>query len=421
MTRARATRYGTLLRVVLALILTMALAALILTMALAACNDVEDTGSPGSLLEQAAEFEATQEAETSGSQSLSESSATDPARESTVELVACPPRPANPLPAQTSAETDRDALVAIFDATDGDGWDESGTWAGRQPIGEWAGVTTDDDGRVVGLDVNLGGAEIPSEVGHLTGLTTLTLSGVSGALPPELAYLFNLAELDLSDNRLCGEIPPELGSLASLQSLNLGGNQLSGEIPPELDNLVSTLREIGLDGNRLGCISDLLSDRAGYAGEIPVCTTEGHPGDTEALIALYNAWGQPELENWLSRHPISEWEGVSVDANGRVVALNLERKGLTGEIPAEVGNLTSLQIVDLSGNWLTGEIPRNWANLYSVRAQVDGANVWVRMGVHWASVSAGGYHTCGVRTDGSVACWGAYLRGASMPWGGPVR
>ena len=24
----------------------------------------------------------------------------------------------------------------------------------------------------------------------------------------------------------------------------------------------------------------------------------------------------------------------------------------------------------------------------------------------FASVSAGGYHTCGVRTDGSVECWG---------------
>ena len=29
----------------------------------------------------------------------------------------------------------------------------------------------------------------------------------------------------------------------------------------------------------------------------------------------------------------------------------------------------------------------------------------------FASVSAGQYHTCGVRTDGSVACWGIQARG----------
>ena len=349
-----------------------------------------------------------------------------------------PPGPANLPPAQTSAETDKDALLAIFDATDGDSWDESGTWAGRKPIGEWAGVTTDEDGRVVGLDVNLGGAEIPPEVGHLTGLTTLTLSGVSGALPPELGYLVNLTELDLSYNRLCGEIPPELGGLGSLQSLNLGGNQLTGRIPSELDNLVSSLSEIWLDGNRLECISDLLRGGAGYAGEIPVCTTEDHPGDTEALIALYNAWGEPDnLANWLSREPISEWEGVTVDVNGRVVALNLQGKGLTGEIPVELGNLTSLETLNLFDNYLTGEIPaelgsftslrvlslsdirlaeevlRNWANLDSVRVRVGGANIWV--GAKFASVSAGRYYACRVRTDGSVTCWGADDEGQSTP------
>ena len=127
---SRARRYGTLLSVVLALLLATALAA---------CSD---EGDPGSLLERAAEREATQEAETSGSQSLSESSALDPTTESTVELGACTPGPANPPPALTSAESDKDALLAIFDATDGDSWDESGTWAGRKPIGEWEGVTT---------------------------------------------------------------------------------------------------------------------------------------------------------------------------------------------------------------------------------------------------------------------------------------
>ena len=36
----------------------------------------------------------------------------------------------------------------------------------------------------------------------------------------------------------------------------------------------------------------------------------------------------------------------------------------------------------------------------------------------FASVSAGDEHTCGVRTDGSVACWGEQARGLTALPGG---
>ena len=35
--------------------------------------------------------------------------------------------------------------------------------------------------------------------------------------------------------------------------------------------------------------------------------------------------------------------------------------------------------------------------------------------VQFASVSAGGFHTCGVSTDGSVECWGFDLSGQATP------
>ncbi len=134
---------------------------------------------------------------------------------------------------------------------------------------------------------------------------------MTGEIPPELGNLANLTELALGENQLSGEIPPELDNLANLEFLDLGENQLSGEIPPELDNLAN-LRWLDLGQNRLGgCLSDLLRDRLynpvsgdlNYDGGIPVCTPEDHPGDKEALIALYNATGGPNWlfnENWLS-------------------------------------------------------------------------------------------------------------------------
>ena len=82
--------------------------------------------------------------------------------------------------------------------------------------------------------------------------------------------------------------------------------------------------------------------------------------DREALIALYNATGGPNWSgnyNWLSDVPISEWEGVTTDGNGRVIGLALLGNQLTGEIPPELGNLANLTELYLSGSQLSGGIP----------------------------------------------------------------
>ena len=72
-----------------------------------------------------------------------------------------------PPPEQLSLETDREALTAIFEATDGSNWDESGMWASLRPLSEWPGVTTgypawttpsyDHYGFVVGVKHDLSG------------------------------------------------------------------------------------------------------------------------------------------------------------------------------------------------------------------------------------------------------------------------
>ena len=130
------------------------------------------------------------------------------------------PRPtARPPMAQTPPETDREALVALYNATGGPYWDRNDNWLSDVPISEWEGVTTDDNDSVTSL--------------------FLGDNQLSGEIPPELGNLSNLSELVLIDNQLSGEIPSELGNLASLTGLHLHENQLSGEIPSELGNLAS--------------------------------------------------------------------------------------------------------------------------------------------------------------------------------------
>ena len=104
--------------------------------------------------------------------------------------------------------------------------------------------------------------EIPPELGGLSNLTYLSLSGneLTGEIPPELGGLSNLTLLSLSGNQLTGEIPPELGGLSNLTRLFLSRNQLTGEIPPELGGLAN-LQRLYLGGNLLtGCVPAGLRD-----------------------------------------------------------------------------------------------------------------------------------------------------------------
>ena len=97
-----------------------------------------------------------------------------------------------------------------------------------------------------------------------------------------------------------------------------------------------------------------------------------HP-DSVALVALYNATNGPnwrDKTNWLSNQPIDEWAGVSTESVGQVYELRLENNRLSGQIPAELGNLANLERLVLSDNQLTGTIPKELGNLTNLERLV---------------------------------------------------
>ena len=144
--------------------------------------------------------------------------------------------------AQGSVGTDRAALEALYDATDGENWTESTNWKSSAPLGEWHGVTM-GLGRVWGLDLSSNGlaGSLPSALGNLTTLRLLRLGGnsLTGAIPSTLGSLVNLEDLVLAWNDLTGPIPDELGNLTNLRFLELRENNLSGPIPVQLGKLVN--------------------------------------------------------------------------------------------------------------------------------------------------------------------------------------
>ena len=221
MTRTRTTRYVTLLSFVLPLALTAALAA---------CGSDEPSGVTGP------DRTASIPTETPASPTPTP---TTPESEAAPTATVAPAAATAPLAASGSVETDREALVALYNATDGENWNQSDNWLSDAPLGEWKGVLTDDR-RVVVLYLGDNGltGEIPPELGSLSNLTDLSLyhNALSGAIPAELGSLSNLTGLDLRNNALSGAIPAELGSLSNLTNLRLLSNDLSGCVPSSLED-----------------------------------------------------------------------------------------------------------------------------------------------------------------------------------------
>ena len=87
--------------------------------------------------------------------------------------------------------------------------------------------------------------------------------------------------------------------------------------------------------------------------------------DREVLVALYNATNGPNWlrsDRWLSDSPIGDWYGIITEED-RVVAISLPDNGLRGQIPAAIGMLANLTILDLEANQLFGPIPPEIGNL----------------------------------------------------------
>ena len=150
-------------------------------------------------------------------------------------------------------DPDRDALVALYNATDGENWSFNANWLSNRPLGEWYGVTTDASGRVTHLELNQNGLSgvLPSELGDLTYLQELWLAEnrLSSVLPPELGNLTNLRVLWLAANDLSDALPSELGDLTNLEVLGLCCNAFSDALPSELGDLTN-LKELDLSANQ---------------------------------------------------------------------------------------------------------------------------------------------------------------------------
>ncbi len=246
------------------------------------------------------------------------------------------------------ANPDRAALISIYNAMDGPNWTDHTNWLTGAPLGEWHGVTTDEMGRVLELNLannGLSGA-LPPVIGMLNGVARLDLSNnsLSGSIPPEIGELTALFSLNLASNQLSGPLLPEIGQLTYLSSLDLAGNQLSGPLPSELGSL-TRLTFLFLPGNL-------------FSGDIP-----SEIGQLNRLLILSLSGNQ-------LTGPLPPELGQLTNLG----FLDILYNQITGPLPPELGQLKALNSLDLSFNEITGSIPPEWSGMTTLQVMTLASN-----------------------------------------------
>ncbi|KAK3149874.1 hypothetical protein QOZ80_3AG0224140 [Eleusine coracana subsp. coracana] len=108
------------------------------------------------------------------------------------------------------------------------------------------------------------GTAVPAVVGSMRRLQVLGLSGCGLTGPvPFFAGLRSLTALSLDRNRLDGPIPPGLAALPHLGQLNLSQNRLAGEIALPGDFVARLGRRLDVRGNRQLCVGKRLQGTTG--------------------------------------------------------------------------------------------------------------------------------------------------------------
>ena len=132
--------------------------------------------------------------------------------------------------------SERDALLAFYRYTNGDGWTDNAGWLGEYGTEcSWVGIYCDT----------------PTGDTTKTHVTTLDMAvnNLTGSLPPHVGDFPYMDRINLGGNQLTGEIPIDIGGLTELRHLEIWSNALTGSIPSAI-GFLSKLEFLALPSNQ---------------------------------------------------------------------------------------------------------------------------------------------------------------------------
>ncbi|KAG6729800.1 hypothetical protein I3842_01G050300 [Carya illinoinensis] len=214
---------------------------------------------------------------------------------------------------------------------------------------------------------------------NLPKLEHLYLQGnkFTGSIPKGLFNFSSLLTLDMRDNSFSGSISIEIKQLQDLKVLLLSGNHFTGIIPNQLCLLkmisIMDLSNNAFYGTIPQCFHNIYFGKIGatnfnyFIRESGLMNLDRVPymykGLLEKSVEIYRSFGYLDAEvkiEFVTKYMSLSYKGsVLVHMSG----LDLSCNNLTGGIPLELGQISSIIALNLSHNQLDGTIPKTFSNL----------------------------------------------------------
>ncbi|XP_028550366.1 probable leucine-rich repeat receptor-like serine/threonine-protein kinase At3g14840 isoform X4 [Dendrobium catenatum] len=220
-----------------------------------------------------------------------------------------------------------------------------------------------------------------SDDGSVCHVTSIVLKSQNlvGRLPPEMAKLPFLQEIDLTRNYIYGSIPKEWAVLP-LVNFSLLGNRISGQIPSWIGNFTN-LRNLVLEENQLmgslpeqlGHLNSLelfLIRSNNFNGKIPQfiqnwtqllrldLQASGLQGPIPSGISRLKKLDDLRISDIVGNSGFPQLQGIE-----QLQYLTLRNCGISGVIPKFMDNFVNLKRLDLSFNKLSGNISTTFQSL----------------------------------------------------------
>jgi len=292
-------------------------------------------------------------------------------------------------PAVTIPQIECEALVDIYNSTNGDSWTNwstaswtSDAWLtiGSDPC-SWTWVTCDawigpDTMNVQEVKLwfnNLVGP-IPTSINDLLYLEALWLwwNDLTWGIPSEIYTMISLLDLRIHNTTIWWTISSSIGNLVNLTYLNLLNSELTGTLPTTIENLDSATDVLLWN-------QDLNNNLNSFTWWIP---SEYWNLDSVEYLSIENCW-----VSWTI--PSSLWNASTLQT------LRISWNNLSWTIPVELWNLSNLNSLLIWWNNLTWRVPPElansplqfgffigdnslvWALPNTVKNNIDPNNAWV--------------------------------------------